>query len=127
VSAVTPGEVATTMPPEVTRALALRYDLGGIGWLGLAIGFLGSAAAEEVVLRGYLLTRLARWTASGPMAVVITAAVFASYHVYQGIEALIPVFTSGLLFGAAALWLWNLWPLIVAHAATNVLVTLVWY
>jgi len=88
-------------------------------WIPMAItaGF-----AEEVIFRGYALTRLRRFVGA-PLAVAIGVASFALMH---GPSAFIPQFAalyivSGLLFSAAFLILKSrrLEMLIIAHAALD--------
>ncbi len=79
-----------------------------------------AAFMEEMVYRGWLLTRLAELTgfsANGwVVAMLATSALFGAIHLYQGVSGVVATGLSGLVFG----WLYlatgrNLWPSILAH------------
>ena len=75
---------------------------------------------EEVTVTAYVIEAL---SAQGA-AVAITASTLLrlGYHLYQGPLATISIIPLGLLFGTL-FWRWrNLWPLMVAHTITNLLV-----
>ncbi|GAB5405907.1 MAG: hypothetical protein Aurels2KO_41380 [Aureliella sp.] len=98
---------------------------------GAGPGFLLSVAAafangfaEELVIRGYLLSKLERVLQSTWQAVLISTALFASYHVYQGAGGTIDVAIFGLLMAVAFCTLRRLWPLVLVHAFGNLLVFL---
>jgi membrane protease YdiL (CAAX protease family) len=81
---------------------------------------LQNAVLEEVVVLGFLMRRLTQlgWS---PRATILTSAlVRASYHLYQGIGGLLGNFAMGLLFG----WLFRRWgrvlPMVLAHAAIDI-------
>ncbi len=77
----------------------------------LATGFV-----EELVVRGYLIPRLERLVGATWKAVVISSLVFASWHVYQGVEGTILVVVDGLLYGTMFVSCRRLWPCVLAHA-----------
>lgn len=85
----------------------------------LALMLTANSIAEEVVIWGLLFTRLSALLRSGPRAVFICAAVFASYHIYQGPAGAVAVMSIGLLHGVVFWQSRRLWPLIVAHTALN--------
>ena len=76
---------------------------------------------EELVFRGYLVTRLERLLRSSWLAVLISASLFGSLHLYQGIGHAITTAVMGLIYASAFCWRRSLWPLCVAHAVTNLL------
>jgi membrane protease YdiL (CAAX protease family) len=77
--------------------------------------------AEELITRGYLITRLERLLGSRFQAVVLSAVLFASYHLYYGpTGALIYVLVFGLAFGGAYVLLRRVWPLALAHMLLNI-------
>jgi membrane protease YdiL (CAAX protease family) len=78
-----------------------------------------SAFAEELVMRGYLITRLEVAAGSWPMALLLSSALFAAYHVYQGWDGTARVFFDGILYGSAFLVTRRLWPLVIAHFLWN--------
>jgi len=99
-----------TPPDEVSDlAMMLIYDV--------ANGF-----SEELVIRCYLLTRLAqlfgvRWT-----GVVLSAAIMSSYHIYQGSYSANQIFLSQIGVGALFVYVRRLWPFAMAHALFNLTV-----
>lgn len=71
--------------------------------------------AEEVVVVGFLLTRL-RQLRMGPVAAVVVSSVLRGlYHLYQGFGAGLGNLAMGLVFGYVYVRTGRLWPLIVAH------------
>ncbi|WIY82041.1 CPBP family intramembrane glutamic endopeptidase [Propionimicrobium sp. PCR01-08-3] len=75
---------------------------------------------EEVVMIGYLTTR---WRQSGwhpAAAIVVSALIRGSYHLYQGFGG----FVSNLVFGLLLGWLYHrtkrLWPLVIAHTVIDI-------
>jgi membrane protease YdiL (CAAX protease family) len=81
--------------------------------------FIFAALFEELLWRSFTITRLKQLGMSSFMAVLISACLFASYHVYQGIPRLVPVFAMGLLFGCVFVKYRRIWPLAIGHAAYN--------
>ncbi|MGO4958000.1 CPBP family intramembrane glutamic endopeptidase [Luteococcus sp. Sow4_B9] len=80
----------------------------------------GNAVLEEVVMIGYLFTRLdqARWR---PWLVLVTAAlVRGSYHLYQGFGGFVGNLVMGLGFGLWFRRTGRLWPLVLAHFLLDV-------
>lgn len=75
---------------------------------------------EEVLVVGYLLTRLRQLRVDPWLAVLLSSVLRGTYHLYQGYGQAIGNLLMGLVFGA--LWLtWRrLWPLIGAHALIDV-------
>lgn len=71
--------------------------------------------AEEVVVVGYLVTRLRQLHVSPRAAICASALLRGCYHLYQGVPAGLGNVAMGLLFG----WVWSRWgrlvPLVVAH------------
>lgn len=87
----------------------------------LTLSAVGNAAAEEVLVVGYLLTRL-RQLGTGENTGLIGAALLrGSYHLYQGIGGFIGNFVMGLVFGRIWQRTNRLWPLIIAHTLLDVL------
>jgi len=79
--------------------------------------------AEELLIRGYLLSRLLRL--SGPlMSVIYSASVFAAWHISQGRFAVVHMFIWGLVYGWAFTKTRRLFPLALAHAINNMIVFL---
>gem|GEM_PF-1238311 len=93
------------------------------GCLVLAVS-VANGFAEELVMRGYLLTRFERLLHSTPLAVLVTTALFASYHVYQGPAGLIHAAAVGLIYGTIYSFQRRLWPVCIAHAIADIVGTL---
>jgi membrane protease YdiL (CAAX protease family) len=64
------------------------------------------------------------WHRSEWLSLLVAALTFGSYHIYQGIDGVILITTMGLLHGAFFRLTRRLWPLIIAHAANNIFITL---
>jgi membrane protease YdiL (CAAX protease family) len=79
-----------------------------------------NAVLEEVVMIGYLLTRWRQAGCSAVAAVVGSAVIRGTYHLYQGFGGFLGNLAMGLLFG----WLYTrrprVGPLIVAHTLLDV-------
>lgn len=87
---------------------------------GLFSVWTAAAFGEEIIFRGYLVSRLAellgeaRWAWVG--AVVTQSLVFGVMHFYQGLSGIVITGVVGLLFGFAYLAVRrNLWVLVLAH------------
>ena len=76
---------------------------------------------EEIVVVGYLLSRLEAIGWSAPRALWTGAVLRGAYHLYQGFGGFAGNLVLGLFFG----WLFQrsrrVWPLVVAHALVDVL------
>lgn len=86
----------------------------------LILAALQNALLEEVIVVGYLMTRLKqlRW---GPVAIVVASAgLRASYHLYQGVGPGIGNFLMGLIFGYWFLRTKRVLPLVIAHTVIDV-------
>jgi len=85
----------------------------------LVLSAVQNALLEEVVVVGYLLTRLRQAGLSAPVAIGTSALVRGSYHLYQGLGGFFGNAAMGLLFG----WLYHRWgrvtPLVVAHTVLD--------
>lgn len=72
--------------------------------------------AEEIIVVGFLLTRLRQLGVSPMAAIVVSSLLRGVYHLYQGFGAGLGNLAMGLVFGYVYLRTGRLWPLIVAHA-----------
>src|SRR5580700_5041464 len=74
-----------------------------------------NAISEEVIMIGYLLSRLDRLGVRPSRAIALSAVIRGSYHLYQGAGAFLGNAVMGLIFG----FLYRRWgrvmPLIIAH------------
>ncbi|HZR52388.1 MAG TPA: type II CAAX endopeptidase family protein [Streptosporangiaceae bacterium] len=82
----------------------------------LILSAIQNGALEEIVVVGYLLTRLDKLGVKAPAAIAISACIRGSYHLYQGAGGFIGNATMGVIFG----YLYKRWgrvtPLIIAHS-----------
>jgi membrane protease YdiL (CAAX protease family) len=74
-----------------------------------------NATLEEVVVVGYLITRLRQLGRSAPWAIGLSAVLRGSYHLYQGFGAFVGNAVMGVIFGWFFLRTKRVMPLIVAH------------
>ncbi|OBI78331.1 CPBP family intramembrane glutamic endopeptidase [Mycobacterium sp. E740] len=82
----------------------------------LLLTALANGWAEEVIVVGFLITRL-RQLRVNPVAAVIASSVLRGlYHLYQGFGAGLGNLAMGVVFGCVYVRTGRLWPLIVAHA-----------
>ncbi len=80
----------------------------------------GNGLIEEVVVVGYLVTRL-RQTGWGVAAAVTASSLLrGTYHLYQGFGAFIGNAIMGVIFTLFFLRTGRLWPLIIAHAVLDI-------
>lgn len=79
-----------------------------------------NAVVEEVIVVGYLLRRLGQTGWSPAAALLGSAALRGSYHLYQGVGGLV----GNLVMGVVFVWLYRRWgrvgPLVVAHALIDI-------
>ncbi len=111
--------------PQLVFEEYLPYERVDYGWrvfLLSVIGLLANSIVEEFFMRGYLITRLEELFGSSIVAVSISAVLFASYHVYQGPNQILPVLAMGVVYGIAFCIVRRLWPLVIAHTMTNLLI-----
>jgi membrane protease YdiL (CAAX protease family) len=111
----------------VSANAAHRAGPEGIVAYGLLfLACITSGFAQELIFRGYLIPRFERLLRSTWFAVLVTTALFASYHVYQGIGGTVGAAAIGFVYAVAFCLLRRLWPLCVAHALHNIVVWL-WF
>jgi membrane protease YdiL (CAAX protease family) len=80
----------------------------------------GNSWAEEVVMVGYLLTRLRQLGWSENRALVAQALLRGSYHLYQGLGGFVGNIVMGLVFGRVWQRTNRLWMLVGAHTLIDV-------
>lgn len=97
--------------------------------IALSIAFLAliGAFSEEVIFRGYLLTRFEELFGIRKAAILGSALVFGFGHLYQGVGGLIAAALFGVLYGFVFSKRRSIWPLVFAHAINNVVITYVIY
>jgi membrane protease YdiL (CAAX protease family) len=81
----------------------------------LVFSALGAALSEEVIVVGYLFTRLREFGWSTWTVILSSALLRGTYHLYQGVGPFVGNVAMGVLFG----WCYTRWgrtmPLVVAH------------
>jgi membrane protease YdiL (CAAX protease family) len=86
----------------------------------LILSAAGNAWAEEVLLTGYLLTRLSQLGWSPNRSVAVSALVRGAYHLYQGIGGGVGNLVMGAVFGRVWQRTGRLWALVGAHTLLDV-------
>ena len=79
-----------------------------------------NAWAEEVLVVGFLITRLRQLGLGENVALLASAVLRGSYHLYQGFGGFAGNLIMGLVFGRIWQRTNRLWPLIVAHTLLDV-------
>lgn len=74
---------------------------------------------EEVVFRAYLITRLTELLANPWLAIVVSAALFGSGHLYQGVLGVSFAIVCGVTFGIVFVKTKRIWPSLLAHLALD--------
>ena len=62
--------------------------------LSLSAGF-----CEELIFRGYLLHQFTAWTGRPILAILLGGTLFGCVHLYEGLGAILPLATLGILYG----------------------------
>jgi membrane protease YdiL (CAAX protease family) len=88
--------------------------------IALVLSAFGNAFAEEVLVVGYLLTRLRQLGLPENTSLLISSLIRGSYHLYQGLGAFIGNAVMGLVYGRVWQRTNRLWPLVVAHLLLDV-------
>ncbi|MFC5996190.1 CPBP family intramembrane glutamic endopeptidase [Pseudonocardia hispaniensis] len=92
-------------------------------WWRLPVLVLAAAAngwAEEMIMIGYLLTRLRQLGWSENRSVLAAAVLRGSYHLYQGLGGFVGNIAMGLVFGRYWQRTNRLWALVAAHTLIDV-------
>jgi membrane protease YdiL (CAAX protease family) len=86
----------------------------------LVLAAIQNALVEEVIVIGYLMTRLRQlgWTTGA--TIVTAAALRGSYHLYQGVGAGLGNFVMGLVFGYWFHRTGRVLPLVIAHTVLDI-------
>jgi membrane protease YdiL (CAAX protease family) len=86
----------------------------------LVMSGIQNGVLEEIVVVGYLLTRLGQLGWRPSRAILAGAVLRGSYHLYQGAGGFIGNFIMGLIFGWWFQRTKRVWPLIIAHALIDI-------
>ncbi|WP_445167618.1 CPBP family intramembrane glutamic endopeptidase [Mycolicibacterium sp. Dal123E01] len=85
----------------------------------LILSAFANGFAEEVVVVGYLITRLKQLGLSQNRAILASSVLRGAYHLYQGFGAGLGNLVMGLVFGYAWCRTGRLWPLVIAHGVID--------
>lgn len=77
---------------------------------------------EEILVVGYLLTRLEHLRVRWWVAILFSALLRGSYHLYQGYGGFVGNALMGVLFALYFLRYRRLWPLVIAHSLIDIVV-----
>ena len=80
---------------------------------------------EELLYRGYLITRLKQLFSSDFQVLILSSLIFGSVHAYQGLPGMAMTALFGLAFGFLFMRTRTLWPLAVAHAGEDLIGALI--
>ncbi|WP_067468109.1 CPBP family intramembrane glutamic endopeptidase [Nocardia amamiensis] len=96
-------------------------SLGDYWWRlpALILSACANAMAEEVIVVAFLLTRLRQLGWSAHSALLASALLRGSYHLYQGLGGGLGNIVMGVIFGHYWQRTNRLWPLILAHATID--------
>lgn len=84
-------------------------------FITLPLSAFGNAWAEEVLVVGYLITRLRQLGLRENSSLLVSAVLRGSYHLYQGFGGFVGNVIMGLVFGRVWQRTNRLWPLVFAH------------
>jgi membrane protease YdiL (CAAX protease family) len=98
-------------------AIIVPEDLPAVWWRipVLVLSAAGNALLEEVVVVGYLITRLGQLRWRPNPALLASALLRGSYHLYQGFGGFVGNAVMGLLFGRVFQRTGRVLPLVIAH------------
>jgi membrane protease YdiL (CAAX protease family) len=109
------------------RALGLNTEVqaSGLGanWWTIPVLILAAAqnaVVEEVIMLGFLFTRLRQLNWSWPVIIISQALIRGSYHLYQGFGGFAGNVIMGVIFGLIYLKWKRVMPLVVAHTLLDV-------
>jgi len=86
----------------------------------LLLDALEAALLEEVIVVGYLVTRLQQLRVGSGAAVGASALLRGTYHLYQGFGGFFGNLAMGVLFGLVFVRTRRTWPLVIAHFLLDV-------
>ena len=111
----------------LARVLGINTDVQASGltdnWWTIPVLILSAAQnalLEEVVVIGYLFTRLRQLAWNAVAIVAISAIIRGSYHLYQGIGGFVGNLIMGVIFGLIYLRWKRVAPLVVAHTVLDI-------
>lgn len=90
-----------------------------IGLEMFAVGFV-----EELVWRGYLMTRIEEVSGSPWKAILLTSVLFGFNHLYQGPAGVIFTTIDGLMYATVFAYTRRLWPVALGHGLLDLILTI---
>lgn len=114
-----PGLALYLVSWQLGFSVAVVPSLLGETWwrpITLTLSAVGNAFAEEVLLVGFLLTRLRQLGLSENSSLLLSSVLRGAYHLYQGAAGFFGNVVMGLILGRAWQRTNRLWPLVIAHA-----------
>jgi membrane protease YdiL (CAAX protease family) len=87
----------------------------------LVLGSVQNGLLEEIVVVGYMIPRLEQVGMRDAYAILTSAVLRGSYHLYQGWGGFTGNLLMGLLFGTIFVRWRRTWPLVIAHATIDTL------
>ena len=103
---IEPGLIWATRPLHFPVVLLVAFGAGFI---------------EELVFRGYLLSRLHAWTGSRMQAVLVSSVLFGAIHVWSGPVHMLYAGLFGFVLGLVVVWRRSLFAAIVAHTWVDII------
>jgi membrane protease YdiL (CAAX protease family) len=116
------GLDTTKMMAEKTELFDLVAEFPAVWILPFSL-FVG--IHEEVLFRGFFLSRMRAVSRSSAVAIIVTSLIFGLLHFYQGLLGIFQTTMIGLFLAIVVTYSRTLWPAIIAHAvfdATNLLI-----
>lgn len=111
----------------IARALGMNAHLipsetDGVWWRWpiLILIAIGNAAAEEIIVVAYFITRLRQLGAGENTSLAASSVLRGGYHLYQGVGAGLGSIVMGLVFGRFFQITSRVWPLVIAHAVIDI-------
>ena len=105
---------------DVILAMAPHTPLEFLLWFGVS---LSAGVCEELIFRGYLLQQFTAWLRSPVAAIVVSGLLFGCVHLYEGLGAILPLATLGIVYGFVVRYFkGDLRAVIVAHFLQDFLV-----
>ena len=106
---------------DETTAKHVRYGLEA-NWISISLIIIFNSIFEEFILIGYLFKRLEKYH---PVIIIgLSMLIRQLYHTYQGWISLFMILPTGLVFGYYYFKHKKLWPVIIAHGFSNLIVFL---
>jgi membrane protease YdiL (CAAX protease family) len=94
---------------------------GAAAWSFIGVTAIVNGFTEELIVRGYLITRLSGLMSSRAAAVLISSALFGAYHMYYGWFPALHITMTGIVMGTYFTASRRLWPVIIAHMLGDVM------